>query len=206
MLVYRFTNLANGKVYVGQTRYSLKRRLGLHKWCVANRSKQAIHAALSKYGWNNFRIEILHEAESFNELDAMETFFIVLHQSFRPEYGYNRSLGGYKRNNAGQTPWNKGLKDVQVAWNKGAEMSGDFRAKCKNGNAVSAAHARTFIGPHTQERRIQMSAKMSGSNNPFAGRKHSPETRQKMREAKLCRIASDPDYINSLLSNLKTEA
>lgn len=209
MLIYRFTNLINGKVYIGQTVKPLEKRLQLHRWSVRKDSQQAIHCAIRKYGWESWRIEILYAAKTINELNAMETFFIVLHQSHRPENGYNRNLGGYKRKNTGQTPWNKGLKGAQIPWNKSLKMSAEFREKCRirnSANSLTAAHARTFIGPHTEERKQKMSVKMSGSNNPFAGRKHSPETRIKMREAKLSRIASDPTYLPRLLRNLGIEA
>lgn len=188
MLIYRFTNLVNGKVYIGQTVKALKQRLQLHDWSIRNRDGgQAIHAAIRKYGWDSFRIEILHCAKTIDELNAMETFFIILHQSHHPQNGYNRSLGGYKRKNAGQIPWNKGKRGAQVAWNKGKQMSAEFREGCRHhnsANAETAAHARKFIGPHSPERNAKVSKLFIGTGNPFFGKKHSPTTRAKMRAAK----------------------
>lgn len=186
-IVYRFTNRASNKVYIGQSVKTLHQRIWLHDWSVRNNSKQAIHCAIRKYGWENFNTEIVYAANSQLELDAMETFFIILHQSFRPQHGYNRTRGGYKRKNAGQIPWNKGKRGSQIAWNKGKEMSEEFRNHCRthnSANASTAAHARTFIKPHTPERNAKVSAMFKGENNPFYGRKHTPETREKMRAAK----------------------
>jgi group I intron endonuclease len=194
VLIYRFTNTVNGKVYIGQTVKSLAARKSLHDWAVRNRKGQAIHAAIRKYGWDAFKVEILYRAKTIDELNAMETFFIILHQSHKPENGYNRSLGGYKRKNVGQTPWNKGKQGVQQAWNKGKDMGEAFREKCRqrdNANAETAAYARTFIGPHTPERNAKVSKLFTGAGNPFFGKKHSEETRKKMREAKARRRLSN---------------
>jgi hypothetical protein len=205
MFVYRIT-FANGKIYIGQTVKTPEKRLQLHRWAVQHDSQQAVHCAIRKYGWSSLRVETLYTAKTIEELNTMETFFILLHQSHKPENGYNRNLGGYKRKNIGQIPWNKGLKGAQVAWNKSLKMSAEFREKCRVRNPLTAAHARTFIKPYTEARKQKMSAKMSGSNNPFAGKKHSSETREKMRQAKLRRLNIDPSYKSALLSNLHIEA
>jgi group I intron endonuclease len=187
VIIYRFTNRTNGKVYIGQTVKTLAARKQLHDWAVRNRKGQAVHAAIRKYGWDAFDTEIIYQAKTIDELNAMETFFIILHQSHCPQNGYNRSLGGYKRKNVGQVPWNKGKSGIQKAWNKGKKMPESFREGCRtrnSANAETAAHARTFIGPHSPERNAKVSKLFSGTGNPFFGKKHSPETRAKMREAK----------------------
>ncbi len=181
MIIYRYRNLINGKVYIGQTVKTVKRREELHRTSVKRGSTQAFHCAVRKYGWANFLVDILHFAKSIEELNAMETFFIILHQSHKPENGYNRNLGGYKRKNMGQVPWNKGLKGSQVAWNKGKKMSEEYREKCRRRSTPeSAANARMGIKPHTPERNKRMSLRFLGEGNPFFGRKHSPESRLKM--------------------------
>lgn len=206
MLIYRFINKINGKVYIGQTVKRLPQRHQLHRWAVANRPKQAFHIAVRKYGWEAFQLDVLYQAKSIEELNAMETFFIILHQSFRPEHGYNRNLGGYKRKNMGQVPWNKGKRGSQVAWNKGLKMSDDFRQKCRETHDLQTlvkGREKAWTVPKTPERIAVMKAQ-TGDKNPFFGRKHTPETRAKMRQAKLDRIASDPTYKASLLSRLGT--
>ncbi len=94
MLVYRATNLRNGKIYIGRT---VKRNV-LARWrqhlSSAKDGTLHLHNAIRKYGPDAFKIEVLHLAQTLVELNAMETFFIVLHQSHREENGYNLTLGG----------------------------------------------------------------------------------------------------------------
>lgn len=204
MYVYRLTNRENDKVYIGQTVKSVAQRLCLHRWSVENHSTQAIHAAIRKYGWNVFAIDTLYTAKSIPELNAMETFFILLHQSQRPQNGYNRTLGGYKRKNVGQVPWNKGKRGSQVAWNKGLKMSEEYREKCRvRDNSVNLAKAlATNVGRPKSAKWHAVMASRTGASNHFFGKKHSVETRSKMSVAKKRFFASDPSAKSRILSNL----
>jgi NUMOD3 motif len=59
----------------------------------------------------------------------------------------------------GNIPWNKGTKGIMVAWNKGVPMS--------------------------EEQKIKCSLAKKGKPSPAKGRKHTPETIEKIRLAKL---------------------
>lgn len=94
--VYRITNKLNNKVYIGKSKDALK-RFRIHLKIVKGgkekypRKFHAIHAAIAKYGVENFSFEILHEinteVESF-DLEMKEISFIDLDQR------YNLSNGG----------------------------------------------------------------------------------------------------------------
>lgn len=94
MLVYRIRNLVTKKVYIGQTRFKAEARWNVHKKNAIGGDRSRLYSAIRKHGPEVFRVEVLYTAESPEELNAMETFFIVLHQSHRPENGYNMTLGG----------------------------------------------------------------------------------------------------------------
>lgn len=192
MYVYRLTNRENGKVYIGQTVKSVAQRLCLHRWSVENRSTQAIHAAIRKYGWDVFAIDTLYTAKSIPELNAMETFFILLHQSQRPQNGYNRTLGGYKRKNVGQVPWNKGKRGSQVAWNKGLKMSEEYREKCRlRDNSINIRKASDANFGHVKsDKWYEVMRSRTGVKNAFFGRKHTPETLAKMSVARKLRTVA----------------
>jgi len=94
MIVYRIINKINGKVYIGKTTKTHMHRWALHRKAVQSGSQVYFHRAVRKYGFKSFTIEPLYTAKTEQELTAMETFFIILHQSHKPENGYNGTLGG----------------------------------------------------------------------------------------------------------------
>lgn len=93
--VYLLTNKINGKIYVGKS-VNLRRRIGRYKnWdsdCVINR-------AIRKYGFDNFKVEIL---EQFNEISnsellKIEASWIRKLNSINKEIGYNTVPFGHDR-------------------------------------------------------------------------------------------------------------
>jgi group I intron endonuclease len=96
MLIYKLTNLLNGKIYVGKTKNSLSDRLSTHKSeAKRSRSNQYIHKAIRKYGWENFKSEIIEDnIDSLKNLNNREIFYIALYNSTNRGIGYNLSPGG----------------------------------------------------------------------------------------------------------------
>jgi len=97
VIVYKITNTTNGKVYIGQTtKPEIEVRWKQHVWFSQARNqrayKSALQNAIRKYGAHSFIIEPLYHAKTRKELNAMETFFITLHQSHKSENGYNMTL------------------------------------------------------------------------------------------------------------------
>lgn len=97
MIVYLITNRLNGKHYVGQTVLPIGRRITCHKSHSRNGHGTApLHAAIRKYGWENFQWEILENCEDQADLDMAERFWIRAYNSLAPN-GYNRETGGSRR-------------------------------------------------------------------------------------------------------------
>jgi group I intron endonuclease len=94
MIVYLIRNEINGKCYVGQTSLSLLERWTVHVGNVKAGRTSRFCNAIRKYGIEAFSTKVLYRAKTEQELLKMETFFIILHQSHRPENGYNMTLGG----------------------------------------------------------------------------------------------------------------
>jgi group I intron endonuclease len=95
--VYKVTNIVNGKVYVGKTKLSLSERKSIHlHYAKLPREKYKptiFHLALRKYGFENFRWEILFvgivESELFEkEIDHIQFFGCMM------PVGYNMTAGG----------------------------------------------------------------------------------------------------------------
>lgn len=177
MIVYKITNLVNGKAYVGQTTQKLKNRWSYHK---GPRSRcMAMKAAIDKYGVENFKIEELFVASSKEELNVKEIEFIEIHNTLAPN-GYNLKTGGanavyseesrkkMSKASKGRIPWNKGLttEDPRVAsyirygkdnpaygnsYRKGAVIPEEQRASQRQkmkGRKLSPEHKQAFVyGP-----------------------------------------------------------
>ena len=88
--VYRHTS-PSGKVYIGVTSQNILARWRNGKGYPQNRH---FTSAIEKYGWDNFRHEILFSDLPKDEAFAKEIELIQLHRSNNPDYGYNQSSGG----------------------------------------------------------------------------------------------------------------
>ncbi len=89
--VYKHTS-PHGKVYIGITSQSPIRRW--RKDGSGYKSHTHFYRAIKKYGWDNFKHEILFSGLSQKEAEQKEMELIALYNSTNQEYGYNISLGG----------------------------------------------------------------------------------------------------------------
>ena len=92
--VYCITHIASGKQYVGQTIYSLEKRWSGHrKSAERGMACRYLHNAINKYGGQAFVCEQLCEADSEQQLHALERAWIKMLDSIVPK-GYNLTDGG----------------------------------------------------------------------------------------------------------------
>ena len=91
MVIYKITNLIDGKIYVGQTNRTLEQRWREH--CANNSRCRYLHAAILKYGKENFRVEQIDVALDRDEANRKESFYIKRFNSLAPN-GYNLNSGG----------------------------------------------------------------------------------------------------------------
>lgn len=94
MVLYKVTNLINGKVYIGKTVGTLDKRINKH-YNYANRgSKTYFHLALIKYGFENFKWVILGHYDSNEELCDAEQGMIKYYRQKLKVKLYNMTDGG----------------------------------------------------------------------------------------------------------------
>lgn len=88
MQIYKITNLVNSKIYIGLTTKSYIKRFKTH---LKNSEilDYALYRAIRKYGKDNFKIEVVEECDSIEELIKREAFWIKSLNSMNPNIGYN---------------------------------------------------------------------------------------------------------------------
>jgi len=164
IIIYRVTNIENGRAYIGQTKNGLMARKSVHM-CDSRRklSKNAFHRALNKHGPAAFKWEILEECKDLGHLNERERFYIKLLNTMSPA-GYNLTEGGNANQGATDETREK-LRELnlgdknpmfgEIPWNKGQETSEETKLR--------QSQARLAL------------AQMPGYVHPTLGKKRTPE-------------------------------
>ncbi len=195
MIIYKITNKINNKVYVGQTTRSLKERWNAH---LKPNSCRALYRAIEKYGKENFTVEEIDGANSLSELNYLEQHYIWINNSLAPK-GYNLLSGGKNHTTSEET--RKLISDSKKG-SKQTYESNEKRRKTQTGvkrgpmseeqkkqlSAIRMGKTPWNKGkPMNEKTKLKLSlvkkeqATIEGYINPFLGKKHSEETKQKMR-------------------------
>lgn len=153
MIIYKTTNLINGKIYVGRDAKNNPNYLG---------SGKHYKRAEKKYGKENFRKAIIDSDEDFNELCAKEIFWVDFYDARNPIVGYNILPGG----------------PAGGATRNGMKNSEEMNRKIGKANAIALTGKKL-----PSEHKKKISAATKGENNPMYGKHHSEETRQVLRIA-----------------------
>jgi len=126
MVIYKTTNLVNGKIYIGQDSNNNPKYLG---------SGMLLHRAIKKYGIDNFKKEILEECYNKKELDEKEKYWIKSYDSTNENIGYNISEGG-TGGKLTKFEWKKG-KTYEEAYGKekAAQLKAHF-SKIRKGKKL----------------------------------------------------------------------
>jgi group I intron endonuclease len=90
MIIYKAVNKVNGKIYIGQTRSTVDQRIYEH---LKIGGSPVFHKALKKYGIKSFELSIIDFADSIQELNQKEVYWIKFYNSKIPN-GYNLTDGG----------------------------------------------------------------------------------------------------------------
>jgi group I intron endonuclease len=140
LIIYKATNLVNGKVYIGQTIRPLKVRIREHNHTSKEGPfKTYFYRAIKKHGKENFKWDVIDTASDIDELNDKEEYWIDVLDSTNKNVGYNNKKGGKNGShlpaarkkiseanmgrihspetrrklsiaNKGQVPWTKGKK------------------------------------------------------------------------------------------------
>ena len=158
--VYKHTS-PSGKVYIGVTKQKPQMR-----WQngLGYRTQEYFYRAILKYGWDNFKHEIVYQTDSYEEANSKEIELIAQYKSNDKSYGYNLESGG-------------NLKKM---------VSESTKQKLRNHHTtpehlklVQQINAKRWSDP---EEHRKMSERTSGRNNPMYGTKLTDEHKRKLKE------------------------
>lgn len=110
MIIYKITNLINGKCYIGQsqkpfnTRYSCKGQ-GAERVMHHHEKQKQLGRSYNKHllnsmqvhGIENFTVEILEQCETVAQLNSREKYYIKFFNCCDANFGYNCQIGGNSR-------------------------------------------------------------------------------------------------------------
>lgn len=188
MIIYKITNLINGKIYIGQTVQSLKKRWNQH-CCSKRAAKSLLNMAIVKYGRENFEIKEIGGANSLTELNYQEWLLIHLNKCKTPN-GYNINNGG-----GGTGHLKEDIKDKIRKANIGREQSQETRKKIGKASKV-------MWGNFTEEQKQKIKENLDKIRPSQKGRKRSLETRKKISKASKGRKWTKKQRVNTLKAKI----
>lgn len=194
--IYMTINVLNGKRYIGQ-KISDK---FLTKYKYAG-SGMIIRQHIKNNGVDHLAVELLDTANSKEELDRKEIYWIEYYNAVEDPMFYNLAEGGNRNNMSHFDQDREAIRRERISNSlKGRHHSEETKRKISLGNI---GNKNSLGRKHSEESKRLMSIKQSGSNNPmydvhkygkdapFYGHHHSDEARKKISEASKNRIVSE---------------
>lgn len=153
-VVYKHT-APNGKVYIGQTGTKPEQR-----WKKDGKgyiSSPLFYNAIQKYGWDNFKHEIISKNLSLKEANWLENYLIRYYNSDNRKYGYNILGGGHN-----------------------TQMPDETRKKISESNKGKQRN----LGRHHTEEAKRKIGEASKGRKTWLGKQLSEEHKQHLRKPK----------------------
>ena len=174
--VYMHTSPSN-KVYIGITSREPKLRWG--NGCNYS-SNEHFNRAIQKYGWDNFKHEILFSNLSLKEAKEKEIELIAFYDSTNPEKGYNITIGGESGNGYHHTKLSKQKISESMKGRtspmKGRKQSEESKAKISEANKNISRRKGFTLSDETK--------KKIGEANKGIPKPKSEEHKRKISETK----------------------
>ena len=201
--IYLITNLVNNKKYVGITKFSIEKRFIEH-----TKRGFILTESIKKYGKENFSIIELDECFDEQTAFILEKKYISDYNTKVPN-GYNLTDGGDGIIGWTITEEQRILRSKQVKelhkdkkvgmhgkkhsdetklkiseshrgrpkeWLRGRTLSDETKQK------IREKHLGKIVSEETRKRISKNHHDVSGKNNPMYGKKHSPETIEKIKK------------------------
>lgn len=185
MIVYKTTNLINGKFYIGQDSNNNPEYIG---------SGTVLKQAIKKYGKENFKKEILEHCENQDHLNEREKYWIKKTNALRD--GYNLAEGGFGVSNMSdeiKEKISKSKKGIRPSEETKRKRSLAMRGKthteetkrklseAHRGKKLSKEHRQKLRKAHLGKTLPDETKKKISEKSKL--RKHSEKTKQKISKA-----------------------
>lgn len=190
-MVYRHT-APNGKMYVGITSQGSIRR-----WRNGNgyRHNKHFDSAIRKYGWNNFKHEILLDNLTSEQATLAEMLFIGYWDLTDNKKGYNKTSGGVVNYNVSEE-----TKEKKSEIMRGRHVGGGVKG------VLAGANNPNYGKPLSEETKRKLSESKRGEKAYWYGKHLSEETKQKlsmMKSKPVAQISKDSNDIISTFCSIK---
>ena len=185
MIAYLVTNQANGKQYIGVTSSALSRRWRDHLSKARRGSRTALHAAIRKYGEDQFVIRVIASVSSKQEAGNLEVQLIKEYSTKVP-HGYNITDGG-----DGVIGLPPEMLERIAQQNRGRKHTEDAKRRIGIGakGRVVAQSAREKIGnarrgkPLSAEHKAKLAAAKQGKRLPPRTDQHRQKIAEGLKQA-----------------------
>ncbi|RSD21080.1 GIY-YIG nuclease family protein [Mesobacillus subterraneus] len=177
--IYKITCTINGKVYIGQTK-NIRKRWDEHKYHLRRNIHHSTHMqrAFNKHGEESFLHEVV-ETCSKEQADEREKFWIVFYDSTNKLKGFNLESGGNLLKQLAQETKDKIGRKNKLNYKKTHVFVNSPESIIKR----SSSNTGKKRSPEFIERMSEIAKKRTGDSNPFYGRTHSPEVKEKISKA-----------------------
>lgn len=178
--IYQIRNLDNDKIYIGSS-YYIRGRWNSHRSELRRNVHGNSYLQLSwnKYGEGSFLLEILEECDESILLER-EQYYIDKLSSTNRDIGYNIALtaGAPMRGRKHTKETLKKVSESSRKWHENNKGSIEYDRYLENLSNSLIGHK---LSTETKSKiSNSLIGKMTGSENPFYGKKHSNESKQKV--------------------------
>jgi group I intron endonuclease len=161
MIIYRTTNLLDGKIYIGKDKNNIPSYLG---------SGIRLLNAINKYGKENFKKDVLEICSDESTLNEREVYWIEYYRSYDKSIGYNLTKGGEGGNT--RVFYNKKkMSKYKTSLSEGVKNSSAYK------DSVERKKGKPRPGHSKKMKELYASGKIIPHN---LGKPNSPETRAKI--------------------------
>jgi len=198
-VIYRISNMVNGKIYIGKTSDTFYCRYKGGNWWKHTKNnflKEDYH----KFGAEAFIVDIIEAGLDSEDLKDLEEFLINSHNSLYPN-GYNKVTYSGRKAILSEDS-RKRMSESQKALRKRVENPFKGKKHTEESKKLISEKVKQAGYRHTEEHKAMMSKRMSGVNHYGFGKSPSPEARQKMRNSHLGKKLTEEQKEKIRLANL----